>query len=49
MKALAIIGAIVFAWISGVGAPEDGNKPAVFGALIFLALSILCGVWAWRI
>lgn len=47
-KALAIFGAIVFAWISGVGASESGNKSAVWGALFFLALSIWCGYCAWQ-
>lgn len=43
-----IAGAISFAWISGVVATESGNRVAVIGALVFLGLSIACGVCAWR-
>ena len=48
MKALAIIGAIVTAWISGV-VLGDGNDDAkaVNGAVVLLVLACACGVAAW--
>lgn len=49
MKAFAILFAILFAWISGIGASDSGNKAAALGAVIFLLLSLTCGWLAWRI
>lgn len=49
MKASAILGAILFAWISGIGASdESGNTNAQVGAVIFLGLALICGWLAWR-
>ena len=59
MKALAIIGAILCAWISGVGASSAGDfrhelehkraDRASLGALFLLVIAILCGIWAYRL
>lgn len=47
MKALAIVGAIVFAWIAGVGATSD-ERFGHIGALVFLFLAAMCGLYAWH-
>jgi hypothetical protein len=45
MKALAILGAIVSAWISGASAePTKGN-----GALLWLLVAVVLGFLAWRL
>ena len=59
MKAFAIIGAILFAWISGVGASVSGEAReqreykradhVAIGAMLLLVFAILCGIWAWRL
>lgn len=50
MKALAIILAILFAWISGAGTdPNEERQHLNIGAIVFLFLAIAFGYVAWRL
>lgn len=51
MKGLAILMAIVAAFVSGVGVGNtspDKQEARTLGALLFLMLSVWCGMCAWR-
>lgn len=59
MKAFSIIVAILFAWVSGVGSSSAADYRVIgarakatsqsLGALLFLMLSIVAGIWAWKL
>ncbi len=49
MKATSIIFAIALAWASGAAVDSSAHRNhANIGALVFLLLSIVCGVIAWQ-
>lgn len=47
MKALAIIGAIVSAWISGVVLGNSEEPRAVNGAAVLFVIAVVFGIAAW--
>jgi len=49
VKACLILGAIVSAWISGAGIPDAPEQKHLHGAVFFLLVAVVFGVFAWSI
>jgi len=49
VKACLILGAIVSAWISGAGIPDQPQQRHLRGAVFFLWMAVVLGVFAWSI
>lgn len=47
MKLLAIVGAIVAAWISGAGLSDTPTPRQMNASVLFLMVAIVCGLAAW--